>query len=178
MPQNGSLEINWSAIEALATIFAVVMASLAFWQGFKIDRNQREQNRQLHEQQTELSRSIHRQQILLAQRQLFLPLFENMKELRGINPQEPVWVDVINSVNLLELLAVCWEGEMVEPRIILQLYKDEFIRVYESIAKCTRPEGSNEKDGRAYLHDSPTATRLYKYLKHDYVDRSLLGSGS
>jgi len=65
---------------------------------------------------------IHKEQMTLSQRQLFLDVWPKMEALSDINPASPVGPDVIRSVNVLELVALCWEGEMVDSQVISSVF--------------------------------------------------------
>ena len=120
------------------------------------------------------SMKIHKQQMLLNQRQLLLPLWENLKELNDINPSEPVWPDVIRAVNILELIAVSWEGQLIDENIIRRMYKRLFIEFYDKIRECKNPPPNVEKDGRQMLLECPAIGTLYNQLSEEYLARDKL----
>ncbi|MEZ4672575.1 MAG: hypothetical protein R3E39_32140 [Anaerolineae bacterium] len=142
-------------IEALSTLAA---ATIAFYALF--------QTRKLFIKQEELSDKIHRQEKLFAQQQAFFPLFEQFKDISTIDPNDPVWVDIINAVNYLELLGVSWEGETVDERTLFRVFGKYIIETYESIKQCKNPPQNIPKDGEEMLSDCPYATRLYSHLKN------------
>lgn len=151
---------NWQAIEALATVAAAILAGLALFQASRIFSQQQKQNKNIHEQQK-----------LLAQRQLFLPLFELFKDINSINPTKPVWADVRNAVNFIDLLGVCWEGHLVDRDILFRVFREIVIETYENVQKCTNPPSNVPKDGPAMLRESRAATALYTHLMEEHFNR-------
>ena len=108
---------------------------------------------------------VHANQKLLAQRQLLLPLWEHMSALRRVDPTAPIVPDIINTVNTLELVALCCEGGMVDEKVILRTFRDQFILHYEDVENCpTMP--SLGKDGRKLLYENRAAVSFYMKL-HD-----------
>lgn len=155
--------VNWQIVEAVSTLGAAILAGLALWQA-----------RQLFKDQQQLNQKIHSEQQALAQRQLFIPLFEQFKGIATINPQAPVWPDVVNAVNFLDLLGICWEGQLVDEKILFRVYREFVIDTYERIKQCKNPPervAKNEKEGEEMLRDSRAATSLYNYLVQQHIDR-------
>ena len=64
---------NWIVIEAIATSVSTLIAAIAIYQTVKLQKKQ----------------------MLLEQRQFLLPLWTQLQGLNEIDPQKPVWVDVI-----------------------------------------------------------------------------------
>ncbi len=117
---------------------------------------------------------LHTQQMLLNRRQLLLPLWENLQDLNDINPSQPVWPDVIKAVNILELVAISWEGQLIDENIIRRMYRRLFIEFYEKIRECKNPPTTVEKDGRQMLLECPAIGSLYNQLSDEYLSRDKL----
>ena len=111
---------------------------------------------------------VHLNQKLLAQRQLLLPLWEHMSNLSNIDAQNPITPDIIKVTNTLELVALCCEGGMIDEQIIKRTFKDEFVRHYESIEKCTKIPGLNY-DGKAILRQNRAASEFYRSLEKEFL---------
>ena len=147
---------NWQAIEACATISATFLAGLAFWQTSKIFKQQLSQNANIHEEQTKL-----------AQRQLFLPLFEYIKDIRAINPKNIDWDNVSELANFLDLIAICYQGQLVDIKILRRSFGPLFIETFEQLQKCVDTEKKDPtiKDGPTLLKQNPSIGILYDLLK-------------
>ena len=91
---------------------------------------------------------VYRGQRLLSQRQLIVPLWDYVSKLDNINPTAPITPDAIRAINTLELIALCVEGGMIDPRVIKRTFRDEFIRIYDKIEACGKIQGMREKDKR------------------------------
>lgn len=154
------MDINWQAIEAISTFAAAVLAGWAVWQ-----------TRRIFDKQQSLSKELHDRQLKLDQRQHFVTVFAEFQKISTINPQKPVWLDVIAAVNFLDLLGVCWEAELVERSVLLRAFRPIFLDTYERIQKCVNPPGNVHKDGPAMLRDSRAATALYNHLMKEYADQ-------
>jgi hypothetical protein len=122
-------------------------------------------------QQRQLTRSLHAQQTLLQQRQLLLPMWEYLDRTSFLNPSAPVWEDVRKTANTLELVAVCWEGGLIDPDIIRRIFADTFIELYESVEQCQNPPPTFPLDGRALLRRSPATQRLYDELRQERINQ-------
>ena len=100
---------TWIIIEAISTSLSALIAAIAIYQTVR----------------------LHRKQMLLEQRQILLPLWEKLQKLNEIDPLNPVWRDVINAVNILELIAISWEGQLIDENLIRRMYSDLFIEFFE-----------------------------------------------
>lgn len=149
----------WQILEAVSTAIAAIFA----WRAFR-------QARQLFKSQQELANTIHQQQMLLAQRQLFVPLFEQLKGIAKVNPDDPVWPDVVAAVNFLDLLGTCWEGQLVDESVLFRVFRNFVIEAYVQVRQCKNPI-PREKDGKTLLEESLPATALYKRLIREQSDQ-------
>jgi len=132
----------WPALEAIGTILAAIISAIAIY----------------------LTVQLSRKQILLEQRQLLLPLYDRVHLLNDINPDNPVWPDVIEAANVLELLAICWEGQLIDEGLIQIMYSDLYIHFYEKIELCKNPPQNVARNGRGMLQASPSTVNLYNLL--------------
>ena len=73
--------------------------------------------------QSRLTESIHKEQRLFAQRQMLIPIWGVISNLNDIDPSKPVWPDVIKAMNTLELVALCWEGQLIDKHIIRRTFR-------------------------------------------------------
>ena len=127
-------------------------------------------------QQRQLARTLHAQQTLLQQRQLLLPMWEYLDRTSFINTAAPVWEDVRKTANTLELVAVCWEGRLIDPDVIRRIFADTFIELYETVEQCQNPPSNFPLDGRALLRRSPATQRLYDELRQERINQGIIPS--
>jgi hypothetical protein len=113
---------------------------------------------------------VHISQKLLAQRQLLLPLWDYISQLREINPQDPITPDVIKLVNTLELVALCCEGGLVDEQVIRRTFKEAFILHYLAIRKCGTLPGMNV-NGEQLLMQNRAASTFFDNLYKDYISQ-------
>ncbi len=91
-----------------------------------------------------------------------------------INPTSPVWPDVIRAVNVLELVAVSWEGELIDENIIRRIFAQRFIHLYRNIEECKNPPSEVGIDGKQMLFECRAATQLYQQLSNEYINQDKL----
>lgn len=108
---------------------------------------------------------VHKNQQLLSQRQLLLPLWDHMATLSKIDPVAPITPDVIKVVNTLELVALCCEGGMIDEKVILRTFREQFMEHYESITNCTNIPGLHI-NGKSLLKENRSATQFYRKLEN------------
>lgn len=144
--------MNWSMIEAIAQSVAAIIAAVAIYMSIR----------------------LHRRQMLLEQRQLLLPLWKHLQDLNQINPENPVWPDVIRAVNLLELIAVCWEGQLIDENIVRRMYSQLYLEFYDKICDCKKPPDQVGKDGKEMIMGCPAVLALYDQLISEYASKGQL----
>jgi hypothetical protein len=134
--------IDWSALSAISGALATLIAAVALFKTIRLTERQ----------------------ILLGQRQLIVPVWSFLKELNDIDPSKPVWIDVIQAVNMLELIAISWEAQFMDLDIIRRMYGELFVEFFQKIQECRSPPPGMSKDGRQLLLASPSIIRLYQAL--------------
>lgn len=111
---------------------------------------------------------IHNNQKLLSQRQLILPLWEYISNIKDINYEKPVTPDVIRTVNTLELIALLCEGGIIDEQIIRRTFKEQYIKHYDNIKKCGKLEGC-VLDGDGLLRQNKAAMNFYRKLSEEFM---------
>jgi len=109
---------------------------------------------------------IHDSEKLLAQRQFIVPLWQQTSTLANIDPDNPKTDDVVKAANVLELVAVCTEGGMVDQQIVKRVFADDFMRLYRQILKCKKIPQLN-KDGDELLDQCPAVKQLFQELEKE-----------
>ena len=92
---------------------------------------------------------------------------------KEINPEKPVEVDVIINVNVLDLIAACCEGGMVDEHVVKRLFDEEYTKHYISIDLCGRLPGRGIT-GRELLQENRAAMKFYQSLSEERVNRGRL----
>jgi hypothetical protein len=113
-------------------------------------------------------------QRLLSQRQLIVPLWDYMSTLNAIDPTTPVIPDIIKAVNTLELVAICVEGEMIDPKVIRRTFRDRFTQLYDQIDSCAVLP-SLGKTGKELLRENRAAMSLYDTLRQEFMEQDKIG---
>ncbi len=120
-------------------------------------------------------KKVHEREKLLTQRQLLLPLWDHLKDLSDIDPAEPVAVDVIKSLNTLELVAVSCEGGMIDPQVIKRVFADVFRKQYMDIEQCGRIEGIG-KTGKQLLSENRSTMVFFDSLMTEHKEQGKLST--
>lgn len=165
-------EIIWQAVGAIATAVAAVTAIWALWQARELFKAQQQLSRELTEKQLTLSEQLNHQQMLLSRRQMFFSLFEQFKGMKNINPTSPVWPDVVAAVNFMDLLGICWEGQLVDEKLIFRVFREYVLETYGLVSQCTSAD-EVQKSGEVMLRESRSATALYHHLLNEHIYRDL-----
>ncbi|EOF9307403.1 hypothetical protein AB9D06_04000 [Enterobacter cloacae] len=117
------------------------------------------------------TRKISDAQRVLSQRQVILPLWDHISQLSLIDPKQPVAPDIIKNINALELVALCCEAEIVDEKVIIRTFSEQFINHFESISSC-RDIGDG-RTGRQIIKENRAAEQFY-----DRLEKSRKANGS
>lgn len=117
-----------------------------------------------------VSRDVHESQKLLSQRQLLLPLWQYLAELREIDHNKPIVAQVVRTVNTLELIALCCEAKAVDEQVIKRTFRDNFVRLFLAVEKVGVLDGLG-KDGKSILAENRAATKFFLKLKSEDIER-------
>jgi len=171
-------------ISAVAAVFSAIAAFLAIIVTWLVFQGQKaltartnnlqqaiaKQNSDLQlaigKQNSDLQQAIAEQDRLQTQRSNLLPLWEYLHALREIDPKRPILPDVVRAVNTLELVALCYEAEVVDPQILRRTFRQHFMKFYEQIDQCVNLPGTS-KTGRDYLNENKATLHLYSLLKEE-----------
>jgi hypothetical protein len=97
------------------------------------------------------ARAIFDEQKLLTQRQLIIPIWDKISNLHLPDPKNPAPVHMVTGINVLELVALCVEGGMVDEDVIVRTFEDRFIQMYEAIEQCGSQPSLNGLDGKGLI---------------------------
>jgi hypothetical protein len=109
---------------------------------------------------------IHNSEKLLSQRQMIVPLWTYITSIEEIDPEKIIEPNVIKTINALELIALCCEGQMIDKEVIKATFTEIYIRQYEAIQSLPHMPGI-KKDGKAVLRENRAAYRFYQELKKE-----------
>jgi hypothetical protein len=114
--------------------------------------------------QSKLTKTVHKNQMLLSQRQLFIQVWPLIEGLRAIDVDRPVGPDVIKAVNVLELVALCWESQMVDANVIKRAFGERYVHFYDEIMKVPNL-GNPNKSGSDLIRENPAIGLLFDELR-------------
>ncbi|MBK7841697.1 MAG: hypothetical protein IPJ49_29235 [Candidatus Obscuribacter sp.] len=95
-----------------------------------------------------------------------MPLWQQTSTLAEIDSSNPKTDDIVKAANVLELVAVCYEGGMVDQLVMKRVFADNYLRLYRQINKCNKISGLNI-DGDEVLNRCPAVKQLFKVLEEE-----------
>ena len=98
-------------------------------------------------------------------RRFFVTLYDKIKDVSRIDPMNPIGPDVRTSINVMELVALCWEANIVDKRMVELSFLNEFIIIYEQINQTQVIIPGMNKTGTELLNGAPAIGRLYAEIK-------------
>jgi len=151
----------------------VVTALVALAVSVIIYRGQSKLAAKIATDQSDISLKIHENQKLLSQRQLLLPLWDYMSNLKNVDPAKPIEADVLKVVNTLELVALCCKGGMVGTAVIKRTFRDVFMQLYDQVKAVPKMTPLN-LSGVDLLKQNPAAMKFYKELEDEHIHKGEL----
>jgi hypothetical protein len=155
-----------TGLSAIAAVAAVIVSVIVY-------RGQSQLTEKVAREQSAISLKIHENQHLLSQRQLLIPLWGYLDNLKQINPTAPIEPDVLKVVNTLELVALCCEGGMVDTAVIKRTFRDVFMQLYDQVEAVPTMKGLN-LSGVELLKQNRAAMKFYGDLKQEHMNRDAL----
>lgn len=111
---------------------------------------------------------------LLTQRQMFVALWPYISNLNHIDPAAPVEVDVVRAANALELVAVCWEADVIDRDLIRRTFAASYLEMYDRIEQVPKlPRGAT---GREILRAAPAVGNVYRTLQKEREEGNAIRS--
>lgn len=169
------LDMSAEWVTAVGTVISAIAASGAVAVAFIIWQQQKALTEDLSKRHDELAKELADKSRLLTQRQLLLPLWQYMSTLNRINSEAPAVPDVLKAVNTLELIAICCEGEIIDPKVVKRTFRETFIEIYGQIKRCNKLEGIG-KNGDEILLENKAALAFYDELMGEHKQRDSLGA--
>ena len=145
-----------AAAASAATVATAILAALTLWQARKI-----------FDKQQKLADKIHEEQRTFAQRQLFVPIFQQFKGLANLNcsaTDDANIRNVTNTINFIEFLGVCYEGQIVVTKILFRVFGEFVVQQYEALCNCTDSPSGQATSWSETIQESKSATALYHDL--------------
>lgn len=175
--------MDLNVIIAVCTVVSSLAAVSAIWVSLSLHSRQSALSEKLSRDHDALAQRINGEQIemqkmqtLLTQRQLLIPIWDIIGKLRRIDHANINWDEVTQSANTLELIALCWEGQLIDERLIRRTFRDTFITLWREIGQCNSnsamPHG--QKNGPQLQQENKAAARLYRILTEEHENQDLV----
>lgn len=119
------------------------------------------------------AKQIFEEQLKFNRRQLFISIFEQFEDMATIDCKNNTDKEIVKMINFLELLGICYEGQIVDKDMLFRVFGDLVIEQYQAIELCTDTLKNHTKSGRDMLLESRSATFLYNLLIEENNKRDL-----
>ena len=140
---------------------------------FQLAKYQTESTQQMQADQNKVTQQLHLESQRFSQRQLLIPLWEQLDGMRDVNPQDPVWPEVIRVANTLELIALCVESGIIERDVFDRAWGEMFLDQARKIMKC-KGHHDDGRSGTDILNSNRAAREVYEELDRRDKSRSRL----
>ena len=157
---------NYEVLTLLTSVVAVLVSVAAIVVSVRLTKRW---NKEVQKHSEEL----HRQQLLTTSRQTLFSLWPYITGLSEVDPNRPVEVDVIKNANALELVALCWEAEIIDRTLIRRAFADTFVNRYNEIARVGATDACSI-DGLRLLGEMPSVMRLFRELSSEKENRGVI----
>lgn len=98
----------------------------------------------------------------LQQRQLIVPLWEYLSKTAAIDPERPDERNVVDNVNVLELVALCYESNAIDTTLIKRTFREKYMEIFRTIAQL--PKMASGKNGTDYLNENRACRAFFDVL--------------
>jgi hypothetical protein len=126
--------------------------------------------------QRALTEELHKDARLLTQRRAFIDIWPVIAEMKDIDSENASPATVVENINKLELVAACWEGEMVDITLIRRTFQARYIEMVERIRSVPQMKTLRGKSGQDLLSENPAVERLYNSLKEKSLNSGAVQS--
>jgi uncharacterized membrane-anchored protein YhcB (DUF1043 family) len=123
-----------------------------------------ELQRDLAREQDKLQKDLADKDQLSQRRSALVGLWPYLIDIHHIDPEQSAAEQVRQAVNTLELVALCWEANIIDKDVIQRTFESTYIEIYEQVLSVRRKLPSLDKTGRELLNENPAAINLYEYL--------------
>src|SRR5574337_1240917 len=84
-------------------------------------------------EQRALSERMNQEARTLERKRFFTELWDRMSGLTYIDPTKPIWPDVRKAVNAIDAVAVCWEADIVDKRMVVLAFGALYVTLYDQV---------------------------------------------
>ncbi|MEA2906305.1 MAG: hypothetical protein QOI12_3692 [Alphaproteobacteria bacterium] len=146
---------------AVATVLLFVATLALVYATISMGRRQERLQKEISNETAERERG----QRLFEQRAQLIPIWQYISSLSAVNPEQPNSPDAVQIANTLELIAVSVEGGVIDRSVVLRVFRDRFIELYEQVDQSGQLPGYESGfTGRKLLAPCNAAAELYDQL--------------
>jgi hypothetical protein len=126
----------------------------------------------LSTRQTELQAQLNAEKNNIDNKRYTLILWDKLDKLKNINLSAPIATEIRDAINMLELIAQCWQGSLVDQKIVVVSFGLVYKRTVDSIKLVSNVEGYN-KSGNQLLDEHLIIGHVYKEIEKQLIDKSI-----
>jgi len=106
-----------------------------------------------------LTERLSRDEATVESRRFFSILWEKYILLSKINPQSPIEPDVRRAINTFELIALCWQANVVDKEMVVLSFGADYNLICGQIEQSVEVPGTG-KSGAELLNEHPSIMRV------------------
>lgn len=131
--------------------------------------NLRIRTNELQKEANELQKTIANTDVALTQRAQLVLLWQYWAQIDHIDSARPA--QVVRTVNNLELVALCWEADIVDRDIINRTFRRTFMTLYRQLERCPEIEVGKgvRRTGQDLLDENPSIKNLFNTFEKEEV---------
>ena len=95
--------------------------------------------------------------------QLIFPIWQAFKNCSKINNEQPILLDVIQNINVLQLFAICWKNDLIDDHILFTMLGTDYRSMYEEIRSCDKIPGCSD-NGIILLNKNNPINAVYNEI--------------
>lgn len=175
------LSMIFTGVSAVAGTIISVTAIIVSWKIGSKAASISEENSKIAMRQNEIAQQqsliskeqnkLTNLQIKLTQRQLLVPLWEYIGNLQRLEEgsNKASWNKVIETANNLELLAISWDGGLIDGALLEGTLRDNFIERWEEILKYTTTISDNNGNEHTFKGEDLVKYNMAAHNKYEQL---------
>lgn len=166
----------------IGVLVSAVVSIYALWQTSKLQERLTHETGQLQANLTReteaLQERIRKDETTEASRRFVLDLWDRINGISEIDPQQPIGPDVRRALNALELIAMCWEGNIADKKMVELMFGKMYRNMYTAIRQIAQVPGMNSSGARLLDEGPPTIHLVYEELQKKYSEQGKIIGGT
>lgn len=126
----------------------------------------------LAQQQRGFQKELDSQKGDVEKKRFTMLLWDKADKLKYIDPSTPIGPIIRDAVNALEIIAQCWENNLVDKNMVIISFGKVYEKTYDDIGKVTDVPGYN-RSGTDFLNSNRVIQRVYDEIQEELKKRNM-----